>query len=96
LADALTLLVGWILLATWALIALAHRHPAGPLLLLAGGIELLTLFALVPDALAAPSPLPSRRVYGPWHADDTGSDAPVRHDVPARPVPKWSWLRRDA
>jgi hypothetical protein len=51
-ADGLTVLVGWILSASWILIAFEHRHVAGPLLLLAGALELLALFAVVPDALA--------------------------------------------
>ena len=51
-ADGLTVLVGWVLLTSWILIAFEHRHPAGPLLLLAGALELLALFAIVPDALA--------------------------------------------
>jgi len=38
-------------LASWTLIAFAHRHPAGPLLLAAGAVEVLALLALVPDAL---------------------------------------------
>jgi hypothetical protein len=51
-ADGLSVLVGWILSASWILIAFEHRHVAGPLLLLAGALELLALFAVVPDALA--------------------------------------------
>lgn len=51
-SDALVAAVGWLLLTAWVLIALEHRHPAGPMLLAAGGIELLALLALVPDVLA--------------------------------------------
>jgi hypothetical protein len=95
-ADALTVLVGWLLLATWTLIALAHRHPAGPLLLLVGAIELLTLFALVPDALAGYARLANRRPYDEWQAGDERAPARVRHDTvtpPARTIPM---LRRDS
>ena len=52
LADSLCILAGWLVLASWTLIALEHRHPAGPLLLAAGGLEALALLALVPDAMA--------------------------------------------
>ena len=52
IADALITAAGWLVLAAWALIALEHRHPAGPLLLAAGALEALALLALVPDALA--------------------------------------------
>ena len=51
-ADALTVLVGWLVLASWVLIAFEHRHLAGPLLLAAGALETLALLALVPDAMA--------------------------------------------
>ena len=52
IADALTITVGWLVLAAWALIAREHRHPAGPLLLAAGAMQALALLALIPDALA--------------------------------------------
>jgi len=52
IADALTVLVGWLVLTSWVLIAFEHRHPAGPLLLAAGAMETLALLALVPDAMA--------------------------------------------
>lgn len=51
ISNTLGAVLGWILLASWTLIAFAHRHPAGPLLLAAGAVELLALLALVPDAL---------------------------------------------
>lgn len=51
-SDALVVVVGWLLVAAWTLIALEHRHPAGPMLLAAGAIEVLALLALVPDVLA--------------------------------------------
>jgi hypothetical protein len=51
LADWLTTIVGWSLLFSWLLIALEHRHPAGPILISAGGLELLALVVLIPDAL---------------------------------------------
>jgi hypothetical protein len=94
-ADALTVLVGWLLLATWTLIALAHRHPAGPLLLLAGVVELLTLFALVPDAVAGYGPLADRRPYGEGQAGDEPAPAPARHDTPRPPARTFPMLRRD-
>jgi hypothetical protein len=52
IADALTVLVGWLVLTSWVLIAFEHRHLAGPLLLAAGAMEALALLALVPDAMA--------------------------------------------
>ena len=52
LSDGLTISVGWLVLASWVLIALEHRHPAGPVLLAAGALEALAFLALVPDALA--------------------------------------------
>jgi hypothetical protein len=52
LSGVLTRAVGWLVLASWVLIALEHRHPAGPLLLAAGAMQTLALLALVPDALA--------------------------------------------
>jgi hypothetical protein len=94
-ADALTVLVGWLLLATWTLIAFAHRHPAGPLLLLAGAIELLTLFALVPDALAGSGALADRRPYGAWPGGDARAAEPARHDSPHSPSRTFPMLRRD-
>lgn len=53
LADRLVTLVGWLVLASWVLIALEHRHPAGPMLLFAGALEALALVVLVPDSLVA-------------------------------------------
>lgn len=81
LADALTLLVGWLLLTAWMLIALAHRHLAGPLLLLTGAIEMLALFALVPDALAGRRPLAPPKAPEEAHTD--GARALVRHAAPS-------------
>jgi hypothetical protein len=55
LADRLTSAVGWAVLLSWlliALIALAHRHVVGPLLILAGGAQALALVVLIPDVLA--------------------------------------------
>jgi len=52
IADALTVLVGLLVLTSWVLIAFEHRHLAGPLLLAAGAMEALALLALVPDAMA--------------------------------------------
>ena len=52
-SDVLTGAVGWLLLGAWVLIALEHRHPAGPLLLAAGAMQTLAFLTLVPDALAA-------------------------------------------
>ena len=95
-ADALTVLVGWLLLATWTLIALAHRHPAGPLLLLAGAIELLTLFALVPDALAGSAPLADRRPYEEWPVGGARATEPARHDSDRSPSRTFPMLRRDS
>jgi hypothetical protein len=70
-SDWLVATVGWLLLAAWVLIALEHRHPAGPMLLAAGGIELLAILALVPDALASSGWLaptsPARRTDRPGH-----------------------------
>ena len=62
LADALDATVGWIVLVAWILIAFEHRHPAGPLLLVAGALATLALLALVPDALATFGPLARRRM----------------------------------
>ena len=51
LADTLTTIVGWSLVGAWTLIALAHRHAVGPLLILAGVLASLALVVLIPDAL---------------------------------------------
>ena len=77
-ADVLTVLVGWLLLATWTLIALAHRHPAGPLLLLSGAIELLTVVVLVPDAFAGRDMLVAHRLDDESRADPAGEPNIVR------------------
>jgi len=83
LADALTVIVGWLLLVTWILIALEHRHPAGPLLLLAGALELLALFALVPDAFGgSPPPQP----HAEWDGPNGRAPSLVRHDASRRPT----------
>ena len=52
-SDVLSGAVGWLVLGAWVLIALEHRHPAGPLLLAAGAMQALAFLTLVPDALAA-------------------------------------------
>jgi hypothetical protein len=52
LGDVLTGVSGWLVLGAWVLIALEHRHAAGPVLLTAGVMQTLALLALVPDALA--------------------------------------------
>lgn len=51
LADTLTTIVGWSILCAWTLIALAHRHVVGPLLILAGALASVALVVLIPDAL---------------------------------------------
>ena len=70
LADALIMTVGWLVLTSWVLIALEHRHPAGPLLLAAGAMEALAVLALIPDALAG-SGSPA-----PWTASPNAGAAP--------------------
>lgn len=92
-SDALVAVVGWLLLTAWTLIALEHRHPAGPMLLAAGGIEVLALLALVPDVLAgtgwlAPPPSPRR-------ADDDGHLALMRDDAQAKPTVVNHFSRRN-
>jgi hypothetical protein len=64
LADLLTGAVGWLVLGAWVLIALEHRHAAGPLLLVAGAMQTLAFLALVPDALASAGWL-TPRTLGP-------------------------------
>lgn len=54
LSDALVAIVGWLLAASWVLIALAHRHVVGPMLLLAGAFEVVALVVLIPEASAGP------------------------------------------
>ena len=51
LADALTNIVGWSILGAWTLIALAHRHVVGPLLVVAGALASVALVVLIPDAV---------------------------------------------
>lgn len=51
LADQLTAVLGWAILASWALIALEHRHVVGPLLVLAGALQVVAIVVLIPDAL---------------------------------------------
>jgi hypothetical protein len=74
-SDGLVTVVGWLLVAAWVLIALEHRHPAGPMLLAAGGIEALALLALVPDVLAGNGWLAAESARG---ADRPGHLALVR------------------
>ena len=93
-ADALAMLVGWLLLATWTLIALAHRHPAGPLLLLTGAIELLALFALVPDAFAGRGPLVERRAYDESDTGGASVSTLARHHAPRSAARILPMLRR--
>jgi hypothetical protein len=50
-ADALPIIVGWLLFVAWLLIALEHRHPAGPILIVAGGLETIALIVMIPEAL---------------------------------------------
>jgi hypothetical protein len=88
LAGALTVVVGWLLLVTWVLIALEHRHPAGPLLLLAGALELLALFVLVPDAFGGSST--PARPHGEWDGPNVRAPSLVRHDATGRPTPDHS------
>ena len=61
-SDRLTTVVGWLVLVSWLLIGLAHRHVVGPLLLLAGALEVIALVVLVPDVLAVMGWLPRDRV----------------------------------
>ena len=75
LADWLTTMVGWSLLLSWLLIALEHRHPAGPLLICAGGLELLALIVLIPDALLV-------RKSGPIDSAHPSTTASHLHLVP--------------
>jgi hypothetical protein len=95
LADMLTMACGWLVLASWSLIALEHRHPAGPLLLAAGAMEVLAFLALIPDALAssgwlapataAPESDPERDAHlaSPGDAAPRGR-APTGHVEPSR------------
>lgn len=53
LADSLTTVVGWSILASWILIALEHRHVVGPLLLIGGALQAIAMLVLVPDAIAS-------------------------------------------
>lgn len=82
LADVLSTIVGWCVLAAWVLIALAHRHPAGPLLILTGALATLALLVLIPDALF----LSGRRVWArvTRPAERTHPDRPfiVQGDAP--------------
>jgi hypothetical protein len=94
LADALIVLAGWLLLATWTLIALAHRHPAGPLLLLTGAIEVLAFLALVPDALVGSGLLAARVARGEGQADRSRESTPVNHNAPRPPARTHPMLRR--
>ena len=92
-SDALVAVVGWLLLAAWVLIGLEHRHPAGPMLLAAGAIEVLALLALVPDVLAGTgwlAPEPART--SPPPADGAGHLALMRDDThaPSTVVPTTS------
>jgi len=82
-SDALVAVVGWMLLAAWTLMALEHRHPAGPMLLAAGGIELLALLALVPDALAGSGWIAPRAPAGA--GERSGHLALLRDDAHAPP-----------
>lgn len=86
LADALTALVGWLVLAAWALIALEHRHPAGPLLLAAGAAEALAALALVPDALAGMGWLSPRPTADDGDTDHEGRLALERDAAHATPA----------
>jgi hypothetical protein len=54
LSHALVAIVGWLLAASWVLIALEHRHVVGPMLLLAGAFEVVALVVLIPEASAGP------------------------------------------
>jgi hypothetical protein len=92
-SDALVAVVGWLLLAAWVLIGLEHRHPAGPMLLAAGVIEILALLALVPDVLAGTGWLaPEPRQTSPPSADGAGHLALMRDDThaPSTVVPTTS------
>jgi hypothetical protein len=62
LSDRLTTVVGWSVLVSWLLIGLAHRHVVGPLLMLAGVLEVIALVVLVPDVLAIMGWLPRDRI----------------------------------
>ena len=74
------------LLASWMLIALEHRHPAGPLLLAAGAMEVLAFLALIPDALAGVGWLGPRAAPPELHAARGGHHLTlVDEDAPARP-----------
>lgn len=87
LSDALVAVVGWLVLAAWVLIAFAHRHPAGPMLLAAGAAESLALLALVPDAAAGLGWLTSRSSVDAGRTDRPDRLALVRdatHATPAR------------
>jgi hypothetical protein len=95
LADALTRFLGWLLLATWVLIALAHRHPAGPLLLLAGAIELLTLFLLVPDVVGRRRPFAERGSTEKRYLGRLRPSANVHHDASRPTARNFPTLRRN-
>ena len=86
-ADRLTTIVGWSVLASWTLIALEHRHVAGPLLLLAGALECIGLVMLIPDALPHAAALALARAWHASHADSRVRATPlsvVRGGAPAR------------
>jgi len=84
LADALVALAGWLLAAAWSLIALAHRHIVGPMLVLAGALEVLALIVLIPEAAAGPGWLARMRHARRGHrargsAGDVQDDATGAH-----------------
>ncbi len=62
LADLLTRMTGWAVLASWVLIWFSHRHVVIPILLLGGAFQALALVVLVPDALAVRGWLPETTV----------------------------------
>jgi hypothetical protein len=82
LADALSTIVGWSVLIAWVLIALAHRHVVGPLLIIAGALASVALVVLLPDALLPPGRRPWTR--GTRQAQHTHPDhlLVVRGDAP--------------
>lgn len=51
LADRLTTVVGWCILASWVLIAREHRHIVGPLLIGAGILETVAFIVLIPRTM---------------------------------------------
>ena len=60
------------------------RRVAAPLLPLAGALELLSLFALVPDAFGgSPPPQP----HAEWDGPNGRAPSLVRHDASGRPTP---------